>query len=132
MDWLRLAVLASRFRRNSPQKSSSQDMFKDVAMLVKNRLEAALAPPPPGLAPILDPTVGLVAVVVVVGVTPVVGVDPAVDVIPEEDGVVEVVDAAPERGVVDATRGTRTAAGAKPAPAAAPPTAAAPPLRLTS
>src|SRR5215475_11111733 len=97
MDWSRLASAASRFRRNRPQKSSSQARFSEVAMLLKNRLPGRGSPrPPPAATPLIS---GLVPVVVVpAGVN---GVAPAM-------------------GVVGVDRGPTTVDGDRPVPNVAP------------
>src|SRR5579871_4789594 len=41
-----MALAASRFRRNAPQKSISQAMFAERARLLKNRLEPPPTPTP--------------------------------------------------------------------------------------
>src|SRR5262245_14933917 len=104
MDWSRLASAASRFLRNSPQKSSSHDKFKEVEILLKKRFPPALPPGAPA-PPTLEPALGLKGVVVVL--LPVVGGTPAIGVAPVVTG-------------VKAVDGARVLPKAEPAPVAAP------------
>src|SRR6202044_2565169 len=65
MDWSRLALAASRWRRNRPQKSSSQESFKLLPQLSKNRLGGLGMPTPAPPLPTELLSKGLVPVTVV-------------------------------------------------------------------
>src|SRR3984957_12352005 len=114
MDCSRLALAASRFRRNRPQKSSSQERFKLVPQLSKNRLSPLGTPTPAPPLPIALFSKGLVPVTVVPAAAA-----PAPN------------DAAPAIGVEGVDRPETAADGARPVPNAGPPDGKLPKLRLT-
>src|ERR1700722_1155674 len=114
MDWSRLALDASRFRRNRPQKSSSQERFKALPQLSKNRLVPGGMPTPAPAPPTALLSKGLVPVVVVPAAAA-----PAPN------------DAAPAIGVDGVDRPATVADGARPVPNAGPPDGKLPKLRLT-
>src|ERR1700722_7143665 len=115
MDWSRLALAASRFRRNRPQKSNSQERLKLLPQLSKNRLFPWGMPMPAPPLPTALLSKGLVPVTVVPAAAapapnaaaPAIGVDGVDRLETAADGARAVPNAGPPPGKLAKLRLTR-------------------------